>query len=93
MITRFERVQLYTDWVPARAYMTDPGDRAAGMRGLPMGSLRTKLSSGNQLPLYAILWPTANGKVKVLGVYDEGKINQPDRFANWLKEGLEKAKK
>ena len=45
------------------------------------------------LPLYAILWPTANGKVKVLGVYDEGKINQPDRFANWLKEGLEKAKK
>ena len=45
------------------------------------------------MPLYAILWPTANGKVKVLGVYEEGKINQPDRFATWLKEGLEKAKR
>ena len=29
----------------------------------------------------------------MLGVYDEGKINQPDRFAGWLKEGLEKAKR
>ena len=34
---------------------------------------------------------TADGKVKVLGVYDEGKINQPDRFARWLQDGLEKA--
>ena len=59
----------------------------------PMASSRSRLSRTNRLPLYAILLPTANGKVKVLGVYDEGKINQPDRFAAWLKEVLEKAKK
>jgi hypothetical protein len=57
------------------------------------GEFQVKGFGGNQLPLYAILWPTANGKVKVLGVYEEGKINQPDRFATWLKEGLEKAKR
>ena len=44
------------------------------------------------LPLYAVLMPQADGKVKVLGVYDEGKINDPAKFAAFLKDALEKAK-
>jgi len=93
LLDQFERVQLYTDWVPAAAYTNDPGDSARRDEGLANGEFQVKAFRGNQLPMYVILWPTANGKVKVLGVYDEGKINQPDKFAAWLKEGLEKAKK
>ena len=79
--------------MPASAYVNDPGDRERRHEGLANGEFQVKAFGGNQLPLYAILWPTASGKVQVLGVYPEGKINHPDQFTAWLKEGLEKAKR
>ena len=41
-----------------------------------------------QLPLYVILKPEANGKVTVVGIYDEGKINNEPAFIEFLKSGL-----
>src|SRR5262249_61358731 len=38
-----------------------------------------------QLPLYVILEPMANGKLKVVGRYDEGLINDVAAFARFLK--------
>jgi thiol:disulfide interchange protein DsbD len=93
LLDKFERVQLYTDWVPADLYATDPGERARRLEGLANGDFQEKVFGDIKLPLYAILLPTADGKVKVLSKYDEGKINSPDKFAAWLKDGLEKAKK
>ena len=42
-----------------------------------------------QLPLYVILDPQADGKVNVVGVYDEGVINDVPRFVEFLKKPLE----
>ena len=93
MLDKYERVQLCTDWLPAESYTTDPGLPARKAEGRANRKFKIDAFGTDQLPLYAILLPTADGKVKVLGVYDEGKINQPDRFAAWLNEGLDKAKR
>ena len=42
-----------------------------------------------QLPLYAILEPLISGKVRVLAVYDEGKINDENRFLEFLSAPLQ----
>lgn len=93
LLEQFERVQLYTDEVPASHYTTDPGDLWREDEARANASFQAAAFGSRQLPLYAILLPTPDGKVKLLGVYDEGKINQTDKFAAWLKEGLEKAKR
>ena len=47
-----------------------------------------------QLPLYIVLLPrVSDNKVQVIGVYPEGKINNPDEFAAFLKKALDDAKK
>ena len=38
-----------------------------------------------QLPLYVILEPQLDGQVQVIGVYDEGRINNEAAFADFLK--------
>ncbi len=46
-----------------------------------------------QLPLYVLLKPEAGpqgGPVKILGVYDEGKINRVEDFIQFLQKGLAK---
>ena len=94
LLDKYERVQLYTDWVPADGLLQRPRrPRAHGTKGSPTASSRSRHSAAISFLSTRSCWPTNDGKVKVLGVYDEGKINQPDRFAAWLKEGLEKAKK
>ena len=91
LFARFERVQLYTDEVPAAAYDADPGadhreDEAYANRQFQVAAFKD-----SALPLYAVLDPRPDGTVKVLGVYDEGKINSPDRFAAFLKAMLAEA--
>jgi thiol:disulfide interchange protein len=93
LLERYERVQLYTDWLPAEIYAADPGLPVRKAEGRANRKFKIDAFGTDQLPLYVQLLPTPDGKVKVLGVYDEGKINQPDRFAAWLNEGLEKAKR
>jgi len=93
LIDKYERVQLYTDWLPADLYGTDPGEPARKAEGRANRKFKIDAFGTDQLPLYVQLLPAPGGKVKVLGIYDEGKINQPDRFAAWLNEGLEKAKR
>ena len=43
------------------------------------------------LPTYAVLLPLADGRVRVLGKYDLGKINDPAAFARFLSATLDKA--
>ena len=93
LLDKYERVQLFTDWLPAELYTTDPGERARKAEGRANRKFKIDAFGTDQLPLYVILHPAPKDKVKVLAVYDEGKINQPDRFAAWLREGLEKAKR
>ena len=93
-LEKFERVKLYTDEVPAAYFSTDPGDRARRAEALANGEFQVKAFGTAQLPLYAVLLPQVGGtKVRVLGVYDEGKVNDPERFAAFLRQALEDAGK
>jgi thiol:disulfide interchange protein DsbD len=91
-LAKFERVQLYTDEVPAAAYVSDPGLTARKEEAAANARFQVEVFKDGALPLYAVLLPTADGQVKVVGVYDEGKINNPDRFAAWLQAMLDTAK-
>ena len=92
-LERFERVQLYTDWLPANLYAADPGERERKMEGRANGDFKRDVFGTDQLPLYVVLLPQVSGGVKVLGVYPEGKINDPAAFVKFLKDAQEKAKK
>ncbi len=89
---KFEGVQLYTDRLPETAYQTDPGFPARKAEAQANRNFQNAVFKTVQLPLYAVLMPQANGKVKVIGVYDEGKINNPARFAAFLKDAQDKSK-
>jgi thiol:disulfide interchange protein DsbD len=92
LLDKFERVQLYGDEVPADMYATDPGDDARNDEGQANEDFKLEVFGDQRRPLYAVVVPTVNGKVKILGKYPEGKINSPDKFATWLKDMLAKAK-
>ena len=91
-LQKFERVQLYTDEVPVSQYAIDPGKAVRQAEASTNRDFQIEIFKDSRLPLYAVLMPQADGKVKVIGVYDEGKINDPARFAAFLKESQEKAK-
>jgi len=96
----FEKVQLYTDEVPANVYSADPGQTAREKEATANGDFQTKTFGDAALPLYAVLVPLPDGKLKLVGGnFDgkdnhpfEGKINSPNKFSTWLKEALAKAK-
>ena len=93
-LQKFERVQLYTDEVPSGAYSADPGERARALEARANRDFKIKAFGTDQLPLYAVVLPDVSGvKVRVIGVYPEGKINRPDEFAAFLKKALDDAKK
>lgn len=92
-LRQFERVRLYTDEVPEAYYTTDPGRQARRGEAEANSEFQIAAFKTSQLPLYVVLAPQANGKVTVIGVYKEGKINAPGEFVTFLKEAQEKAKK
>jgi thiol:disulfide interchange protein DsbD len=95
LLAKYRRVQLYTDSVPEDLYAAAeratlnanperPEDDAAANLWF-----QDKAFDGNiQLPLYVILEPQGD-KVKVLGIYDEGKINDVTAFNDFLRRPLQ----
>lgn len=90
---QFERVQLYTDWVPESAYAVDPGKPARKDEARANREFQIAVLKDIKLPSYTVLVPQADGKLKLIAKYDEGKINDPEKFAQFLKDAREKAKK
>jgi thiol:disulfide interchange protein DsbD len=91
-LQQFEKVKLYTDEMPDAAYTADPGYRARKREAGANQDFQNAVFRTIQLPLYAVLAPQPDGKVRVVGVYPEGAINDPAKFAAFLKESREKAK-
>lgn len=92
-------VQLYTDRVPNEFYA--PEVRAHFAKGLRRqiddaeianaGFLRRVFGS-IQLPLYVILEPRPDSeRIDVIGIYDEGLINNVNAFASFLRTPQESA--
>lgn len=90
-LKRFKLVQLYTDWVPEQAFTNPPSQDQRRSEALANRVFKEAIFETEQLPYYVILEPLITGGVKVVGVYDEGKINDPARFASFLRDALEKA--
>jgi thiol:disulfide interchange protein DsbD len=87
LLNRYELVQLYTDDVPAEAY-ADPPDRSARRAEARVNlKFQKDVLKDERLPLYAILEPLTTGKVRVVAVYEEGKINDVGAFVGFLKKG------
>jgi thiol:disulfide interchange protein DsbD len=84
-------VQVYTDVVPADLYSanvraTFGNDTARQEEDAQTNqAFQQKAFDNLQLPLYAILEPQADGKINVLGAYDEGRINNESAFAEFLR--------
>jgi thiol:disulfide interchange protein DsbD len=91
-LQKFEKVKLYTDEVPAALYLSDPGSKQRDAEAATNQEFQVAVFKDSALPLYAVLMPQEDGKVKVIGVYPEGKINDPAKFVEFLKDAQEKAK-
>ena len=85
LFQQYSLAQMYTDTLP-REFAA--GDAAAGTalaeanRDFQRDALGT-----SQLPLYVILAPEGE-RVRVVGIYDEGKINDVPGFVAFLERGL-----
>ncbi|MDW8243638.1 MAG: hypothetical protein RMJ88_10550 [Thermogemmata sp.] len=88
LLQRYTRVQLYTDEVPAALYAIDPGQTLRSREAQANRLFKIGLFGNDQLPLYVVLQVQPDGRVVVRAAYDEGKINEPERFASWLASGL-----
>jgi thiol:disulfide interchange protein DsbD len=95
LFQKYHLVQLYTDKVPNRFYSPDVRARFGNDVSRQSADAKANLwfekaaFNDEQLPLYVILKPELNGKIEVVGKYDEGKINNDSAFAQFLKTPLD----
>src|SRR5262249_31507807 len=88
LLKKYRLVQMYTDTVPEGFYEIAPGIERQNADGRLNLNFEDKAFGELQLPLYVILKPEPNGKITVVGIYDEGKINNEPAFIEFLKSGL-----
>jgi thiol:disulfide interchange protein len=80
-------VKLYTDTVPPQYYAKD-AQAGASARSKADADVNLRFQRrffDEQLPLYVVLEPQLDGKIRIVGVYDEGRINNEIVFAEFLK--------
>lgn len=90
LLRRYTLVQMYTDDVPVEFYANPPERLDRKLEAAANLEFQKAVFGTEQLPLYAVLAPQADGSVKVAAVYDEGKINDVSGFVEFLKKPLEK---
>jgi thiol:disulfide interchange protein len=89
LLRQYTLVQMYTDDVPVDFYTIPPDRIDRKLEAAANLDFQRAVFGTEQLPLYVILEPQAAGPVKVVGVYDEGKINDVARFTEFLKQPLD----
>lgn len=88
LFKKYRLVQLFTDTVPPELYPLTAQARLGETRQKQDAEanlwFQRRAFGTEQLPLYVILEPLAD-RIKVVGVYAEGKINDEAAFADFLK--------
>ncbi len=86
-LKKYRLVQLYTDTVEPGLFRAPPG--ADLLEAMAQDNLRLQDTAFQniQRPLYVILEPQANGAVRVVDTYGEGKINDIAGFEAFLTGG------
>jgi thiol:disulfide interchange protein DsbD len=92
LLKQYRLVQLYTDLIPKTFYAPQMREILAKDEERPEQDAAVNLKFQREvfqdeaLPLYAILEPLPDGKIKIVGKWAEGKINDEAGFASFLKE-------
>ena len=81
LLSRYVRVQLYTDAVPTRFQPTTSAQEN-------LQFMYEKFGEHAQLPLYVILKPLPGEGYQVVAIYAEGKINSVLGFIDFLQKPL-----
>jgi thiol:disulfide interchange protein DsbD len=95
LMLQYVLVQLYTDKVPNKYYAPEElaqfGSGTARQRADAAANeeLESREFNDTRLPLYVILKPKDNGTYEVVARYEEGKINNKNAFAQFLKKPLD----
>jgi thiol:disulfide interchange protein DsbD len=88
LFKQYQLVQMYTDTVPAALYPGSSTDAQREKDAEANLKFQKKKFDNIQLPLYVILDPLADGTVRVVEVYPEGKINEVNQFVEFLRRPL-----
>lgn len=89
LLSRYTLVQMYTDEVPAAFFTAPPAAGARDAEARHNLNFQRDVFGTEQLPLYVILEPVYGGGARVVGVYDEGKINDVAKFTEFLRKPLD----
>jgi thiol:disulfide interchange protein DsbD len=90
----YRLVQLFTDKVPDKYYSSELRAAFGNSTSRQTTDAEVNLKfqrdtfGTEQLPLYVILEPLPDGKIRVVSRYEEGKINNAEAFAQFLREPL-----
>ena len=93
LFKKYRTVQMYTDDVPESLYEVPPSAERRATDAEAVAEFQKKNFKDSRLPLYAILKPLPDGRIRVLGVYGESKINDPAAFEKFLAEPLQAGEK
>lgn len=92
LFKKYTVVQIYTDTVSEKLYAPElrakfGNDTTRQEQDAKVNENFEQQGFGTlQLPLYVILEPQADGKINVVRVYDEGRINNESAFAEFLRD-------
>jgi thiol:disulfide interchange protein DsbD len=81
-------VKLYTDTIPPQYYAKEVQAevKARSERDAKVNlRFQNDVFNTQQLPLYVVLEPKRDGRIRIVGMYDEGRINNEIVFAEFLK--------
>jgi thiol:disulfide interchange protein len=90
LLKKFRLVQMYTDEVPEQFFESPPGIQKQEQDAAANLKFQKDVFRTEQLPLYVLLRPEPGSRgasVRILGIYDEGKINRVENFEEFLKKG------
>jgi thiol:disulfide interchange protein len=90
LLKQYRLVQLYTDTVPESLYTAPPSLAKRDADAQSNLAFQLKYFQNEQLPLYVVLKHDSAGKIQVVAIYEEGKINDEAAFIAFLKKGLGK---
>jgi thiol:disulfide interchange protein len=92
LLDQYHVVKLYTDTVPPEYYSSDiraamARDTERSVKDAKLVNLpfQKRLFGTEQLPLYVILEPQIDESIRILSVYDEGRINNEAAFTAFLR--------
>jgi thiol:disulfide interchange protein DsbD len=97
LLGKYKLVKFYTDTIPADFYAPAIRSTLAASDRQADDAMEVNLPfqkaafDTEQLPLYVILEPLADGTVKILSQWDEGKINDEKGFAEFLRKPYDPA--